>query len=71
MFGQITWHGMLDILHKTHPEHRIPASAGCPKQGFQCNFIPVLRRRLGCGLVNKIGNREQNDSLSLRQEPQN
>ncbi len=30
--------------------------------------------RFGCGLVNKIGlhlNREQNDSLSSRQEPQN
>ena len=50
--GHLAWHGMLAIylLHKTHPEVRplaIPltgaASAGCPKQGFQCNFIRILR----------------------------
>ena len=39
-----------------------------PKQGFQCNFICVLRPDMtfGCGLANKIElhlNREQNDSL--------
>ena len=61
------------LLHKTHPEVQplaIPftgRSAGCPKQGSQCNFIRVLRPRFGCGLANKIElhlNREQNDSLS-------
>ncbi len=42
--GHLAWHGMLAIclLHKTqlkygHSLFRIPASAGCPKQGFQCN----------------------------------
>ncbi len=50
-----------------HSLFRILASAGCPKLGFRCNFI----RFYGCGLADKIGlhlNREQNDSLSSRQE---
>ncbi len=50
--GHLAWHGMLAmcLLHKTHPEVRIPASAGCPKQGFQCNFIRVLRPDMTFGV---------------------
>ncbi len=50
--GHLAWHGMLAIilclLHKTHPEVRplaIPFTGQCwlPQQGFQCNFIRILR----------------------------
>ncbi len=47
--GHLALHGMLAIclLHKTHPEVRplaIPFTGQCwLHEGFQCNFIPVLR----------------------------
>ena len=74
-----TAHAKLTLKYG-HSLFRLLASAGCPKQDFQCNFIRVLRPDMtfGCGLANKIElhlNREQKlmihyPTLSSRQEPQ-
>ncbi len=45
----------------------ILASTGCPKQGFQCMFITDGYGVLGVVWQLHLINREQNDSLSLRQ----
>ena len=58
--GHLVQHGMLAIclLHKTQPEvlFRIPGTvlAACPKLGFQCKFIRLLRPDDVLGVVWQI-----------------